>query len=390
MRVLRDLSDVTIEAAANAKTIEETSQTLIDLLCSDNPDAPFAVQYLTHESGRALLIASKNIDRTIFPSSVAATQSDVWGLGSVLRDRKLLVMEHSPDMSAPLPGGTWPEPTRQLVALPMTVRGRDADLLGVLLVGVNSRLRLDDSYLTFFTLVAAQLAGSISTLQTIDEEIRAAEIREDLIKNLQQAKQALESQVQQKELLLREVNHRVKNSLQIVSSILQLQIPLVENAAGDAMRNAAARVMAIATVHARLYKGDNVETVELDDFLEDLCHQIGRAYGCPEGIATAVANIVVPTDMAIPIALIVNELVTNVVKHVGPPCDVIVHANSRSSLTLAVSDHGSGPEVGDATRGLGSRIIEAFTNQLGATVETRRSSAGYTIELTVPLQRFND
>jgi two-component sensor histidine kinase len=385
MRVLRDLSDATIEAGANANTMKETSQTLIDLLCCDNPDAPFAVQYLTHESGRAHLSASKNIDRTIFPSSVAATQPDVWGLGSILRDRKLLVIEHSPDMSAPLPGGTWPEPTRQLVALPMTVRGKDTDLLGVLLVGVNSRLRLDDSYLIFLTLVAAQLASSISTMRTIDEEIRAAEIRESLIKNLQQAKQALESQVQQKELLLREVNHRVKNSLQIVSSILQLQVPLVDDAAGDAMRNAAARVMAIATVHARLYKGDNVETVELDHFLQDLCHKIGRAYGCPEGIATTVDSIVVPTDMAVPLALIVNELVTNVVKHVGPPCDITVHANSRSSLTLTVSDHGSGPVAGDTTQGLGSGIIEAFTNQLGATVETRRSSTGYTIELTVPL-----
>jgi two-component sensor histidine kinase len=84
-------------------------------------------------------------------------------------------------------------------------------------------------------------------------------------------------------------------------------------------------------------------------------------------------------NMAVPLALIVNDLVTNVVKHVGPPCDIIVHANSRSSLTLTVSDHGSGPEAGDTTQGLGSRIIGASTNQLGATVETKRSSAGYTI-----------
>ena len=75
--------------------------------------------------------------------------------------------------------------------------------------------------------------------------------------------------MQQKELLLKEVNHRVKNSLQIVSSILQLQIPYVEaTAAGaaDAMRNAAARVLAIAAVHERLYTGEDTRFVRLDAF----------------------------------------------------------------------------------------------------------------------------
>jgi hypothetical protein len=58
--------------------------------------------------------------------------------------------------------------------------------------------------------------------------------------------------------------------------------------------------------------------VQLDTFLGDLCHEIGRAYGCPDGITTDVEHVDVPTDLAIPIALIVNELVTNFVKHVGP------------------------------------------------------------------------
>jgi two-component sensor histidine kinase len=97
---------------------------------------------------------------------------------------------------------------------------------------------------------------------------------------LEKAKRALEAQVQQKELLLKEVNHRVKNSLQIVSSILDLQAPVVEGTdAADAMRNAAAQVLAIAAVHERLYTGDDPTIVRLDTFLSDLCQDIGRAYG---------------------------------------------------------------------------------------------------------------
>jgi two-component sensor histidine kinase len=123
--------------------------------------------------------------------------------------------------------------------------------------------------------------------------------------------------------LLKEINHRVKNSLQIVSSILQLQVPLTQSTeAADALRNAAARVLAIAAVHERLYTGEDASVVRLDTFLSDLCSEIGRAYGCPDGITTDVQRVDVPTDMAIPLALIVNELVTNVVKHVGPPCGI--------------------------------------------------------------------
>ena len=385
MRVLRDLSNATINAANEGRTVEETCRALIDLLGTDNPDAPFAVQYLSTESGRTELIGCKNIGPGIFPTSIADGEPDAWGLGRVLRERKTLVIEHSPAMSLPLPGGVWPEPTTQLVALPMNVRGDDTDLLGVLVVGVNSRLRLDEPYMDFLKLVAAQFAGSASTLQSIDEEMCAAKIREGLINDLQEAKQKLEEQVRQKEMLLREVNHRVKNSLQIVSSILHLQIPHVPGAAADDLRNAANRVMAIASVHERLYKGENVTSVELDRFLADLCHEIGRAYGCPDGIVARIERVAVPTDMAVPLALITNELVTNVIKHVGPPCDIAVQANSGRSIKLTVSDHGAGPPLENASRGLGSRIIKAFSSQLHATVETKRSSPGHVVELTVPL-----
>jgi hypothetical protein len=145
---------------AARRTVEETCRALIELLGTDSPDAPFAVLYLTTEGERAELIACKNISQGIFPTTIAGGEPDVWGLGRVLRERKTLVIDHSPAKSPPLPGGVWPEPTTQLVALPMTVRGEDRDLLGVLVVGVNSRLRLDEPYRDFLKLVAAQIAGA--------------------------------------------------------------------------------------------------------------------------------------------------------------------------------------------------------------------------------------
>ena len=214
------------------------------------------------------------------------------------------------------------------------------------------------------------------------EELRDLNERRELEK----AKQALEAQVQEKELLLKEVNHRVKNSLQIVSSILNLQLPDVAGTeAADAIRNAAARVRAIAAVHERLYTGEDTRTVRLDTFLRDLCHDIRRASGSPEGIETDFDRVDVPTDMAVPLALIVNELVTNVIKHVGPPCGIALRAEAAGALKLTISDKGQGPSQDRPRPGLGSRIVDAYTTQLGASVERKQTPAGYMIEMTVPL-----
>jgi two-component sensor histidine kinase len=203
---------------------------------------------------------------------------------------------------------------------------------------------------------------------------------------LERAKRALEDLVQQKDMLLKEVNHRVKNSLQIVSSILHLQIPHVGSTeAADAMRNAAARVLAIAAVHERLYASDDIGVVRLDDFLSDLCGEIGRACGCPDGIKTDVQRVDVPTDMAIPLALIVNELVTNVVKHVGPPCGVRLRPEAGNALKLTITDTGQGPPHDQSRPGLGTRIVDVFCTQLNAHMETRRVSGSYSTELTVPV-----
>jgi two-component sensor histidine kinase len=203
---------------------------------------------------------------------------------------------------------------------------------------------------------------------------------------LEKVNRILEGQVQQKELLLKEINHRVKNSLQIVSSILQLQVPLTQSTeAADALRSAAARVLAIAAVHERLYTGEDASVVRLDTFLSDLCSEIGRAYGCPDGITTDVQRVDVPTDMAIPLALIVNELVTNVVKHVGPPCGISLRPEIGNALKLTISDTGQGPPQDRPRAGLGTRIVDAFSTQLDAHVETKQVSGGYRVELTVPL-----
>lgn len=113
--------------------------------------------------------------------------------------------------------------------------------------------------------------------------------------------------------------------------MLHLQVPLVKDSvAAEALRNTEARVMAIAAVHERLYKDtDDIRSMKFDSFLHDLCTDIARAYGVADEIVVEAQPIVVSRDQAISMALIVNELVTNVFRHAGPPCQVTLQDDSR-------------------------------------------------------------
>jgi PAS domain S-box-containing protein len=182
MLILRDLSKAMVEAASQGKSVEHTCEAILGLLCNGNFDIPFAAQYISEGGTRARLICSSGINRSHLPATITAIDRDPWGTAQALRERAPAVSQHPRGISEPLPGGMWPEPTRQVVALPLARKGPTSDLLGVLLVGVNSRLSLDQPYMDFLNLIAAEVAGSISTIQDVKKErknhaaLREAEI----------------------------------------------------------------------------------------------------------------------------------------------------------------------------------------------------------------------
>jgi two-component sensor histidine kinase len=201
---------------------------------------------------------------------------------------------------------------------------------------------------------------------------------------LEKTRHALELQLAQKEILLKEVNHRVKNILQIASSVLHLQMAHVRNAeAIDSMRGAVARIRAFAAVHERLYARDDIKVISFDEFLADLAGNIGEALGRDGVVEIDVGSVMVPTDMAIPLALMMNELIADALKCGGPPCRVTMQSEP-GAVSLRVSDAGRGPD--DSSRaGVGSKIVEAVGSQLGARIATRRGEHDYTVEIAIPL-----
>lgn len=167
--------------------------------------------------------------------------------------------------------------------------------------------------------------------------------------------------------------------------MLHMQLPLVnDDVAAEALRNAEARVMAIATVHQRLYKDRHIGSIAFDTFLRDLCGNIARAYGNSDAIQVDAQPIVVDRDQAYRSLLIVNELVTNVFRHAELPCQVRLWDEGNHSFRLRVSDTGKGPATGARSTGLGTRMIAALLTQFNGSLETKADDEGYHCEIFVP------
>lgn len=199
------------------------------------------------------------------------------------------------------------------------------------------------------------------------------------------------------EAMLREVNHRVGNSLQLVSSFMSLQLRhLADEGARAALKESQARIEAVAHVHRRLYTSDDMTSVAMDEYLEGLIAELGKSLAPGAGSPTLTLKaqpLCVSTDQAVSIGVIVTELVTNAVKYAygpgqGGEIRVILETdafNGRALLTV----EDDGPGLGDGQprgTGLGGKIIAAMASGLRAVVEYDPSHAGARARLAFDLQ----
>jgi two-component sensor histidine kinase len=205
-------------------------------------------------------------------------------------------------------------------------------------------------------------------------------------KELENTKRALEEKDRQKSLMLMEVDHRIKNNLQIVASLLNLQATTA-GAAAPQFRDAAARVAAIAAAHKQLHKSDYSGTVRLDEYLADLCHEIAKASGIPDrgwSLILDAGALTVANDIAVPLALIVNELLTNAIQHSEGGAVQIAVSDHPEGFSVSVSDPGPGPDPTHSKAGLGTRLVDALVQQINGTIAKGILAAGYTVTVTVP------
>jgi len=204
----------------------------------------------------------------------------------------------------------------------------------------------------------------VGIIQDITERKR----REDDLRNLAAAR----------ELLVREADHRIKNSLQMVISLLSAQLRGIEDpGAAAALRGAITRVGAISASHLALQGSEDLRTVDLAVTLQELCAHVAQLHPAITIVCRPPEALMLDADRAIPLGLVVSELLTNALRHAfagRATGTVTVEAFSEhDQLVVRVSDDGEGMPAVPGGAGLGSRLIRSLAAQLAATLQVESS-----------------
>lgn len=212
------------------------------------------------------------------------------------------------------------------------------------------------------------------------------------------ANEQLAQKNRENELLLREIHHRVKNNLQTVSSLLNLQSAGIEDAAAlAAVKESRNRVRSMSLIHQKLYQGEQLASVEMKDYFETMGQAMLQSFGTQsERIALKVEMppIDLDVDTAIPIGLIVNELMTNSLKYAFPgqrqgAIEISLRAEDEHTLALRIADDGVGSEATHGSEwsqsgtGFGERLVKLLVQQLDAQME-QNQAGGYTTIIRFP------
>lgn len=219
-----------------------------------------------------------------------------------------------------------------------------------------------------FELYAAVERGQkeLERLNRTEAKLREALAREQVLLDQK------DELIRHKDLMSREFDHRLMNGLQMVSSLLSLQSRELQNdKAAEQLKVAANRVATIGSVHKRLHALDHVRSVELKQYLENLCHDMRGILAAEdaernltvEGIALGVS-----TTIGIPLGYIVSELVTNSAKYAKGKITVRLVMNPGKGYALSVSDDGPGFPNGfdpKKSKGLGMKIVSSLVDQIG-------------------------
>lgn len=277
-------------------------------------------------------------------------------------------------------------------------------LAGVFAAGIGTRLWVTRWISQLVRTARAYSSGDFSA--QVKFERAPAELRElgsalaNMAERIDEREDDLRQSLGQKEVLLKEIHHRVKNNLQTISSLLNIHIRNVDSdGTRDTLEEVQMRVRALALVHRYLYESEDVRTVGLKLFIGELCQVLydtlsGAKYRI--AIEADVEDMAISSERVVPIALLITEAITNAFKHAFPndmPGEIRVKLRrvDEVSASLVISDNGigytsetRGAQPEQAGQGLGMSLIAAFARQLGAELEVS-GPPGTTISLCVSL-----
>lgn len=195
------------------------------------------------------------------------------------------------------------------------------------------------------------------------------------------------------EALLREMNHRVANSLQLISAMVSLQTSAVRGPARDALEATQRRIAAVAQVHRQLYTTDEIGSIDMREFLAAMIAELGETWsGDQRSLTLAADPIHLPTDRAVSLGVIINELVGNACKYAyangGGEIRVMLECDGDEFFLLAVEDDGVGITDGAMPKGtgLGTRILKAMAHSLQSAIRYEARPTGVRATLRAALR----
>ncbi len=210
---------------------------------------------------------------------------------------------------------------------------------------------------------AGQLIGHTGTVEDITDQ--------------KHAKEQITASLREKEVLLKEIHHRVKNNLQIISSLIYLQAQRVEDLkVRQIFEDSQSRISAMALVHENLYRSQNLSRINLSEYIQTLTASLFYTYRIQPGLVQLKVNaddsILVSLDKAIPCGLVLNELMTNALKHgfsEGKTGEIVVTLEQMPSNQIHLIVENNGNQLPDAfdlkrTQSMGLRLIHELVNQL--------------------------
>ncbi len=340
-------SEVEVERARQASQVEARFHAVLDA-------SPFAV--LAHRGGKIVLVNRKLIELYGY------SEAQLTGMPAV----QLIHPDDRP---------------RAIARLVAAAKGEAAPPLGTI-----RAQRADGSVIHIDSDSASMLLDGLPTTvgSAIDVSARVA------------ATARLTTALAEKELLLTEVHHRVKNNLQIVTSLISLARGQIDDvAAGLLFEQTGSRVRAMALLHERLYRTGEFGRVDMGAYLTSIVDELRRADPRSNDVNLVVdgAGLFLSLDDAIPCGLVVNELVTNAFKHAfakkGGTLSIRLAVNG-ASLALSVEDDGAGLPAGfdpDRARGLGLPLVGGLARQLGGAFQFNGAPPGARFTVTFPQNR---
>jgi PAS domain S-box-containing protein len=368
------------------------------------PDAQALIISYTSLDAPLLAAAENLLGLKMYGYAIASERLPIWD-ELIVQGRPVFVADSLSMMSVSLPPPLGPlartlfqmageKLVTPVIWLPLTTGTRVIGALGMW----GADLKEDD--LPALSIFSSQVAVALEVAQLYKaERQRTAELvdaRERLETELterQRAEAQVVASLREKEVLLKEIHHRVKNNLQVISSLLSLQARHVQDQQViGVLQESRQRIRSMALVHEKLYQSQDLTRIDFAEYLRSLTSYLFRSYELtPRLVSLEIAadDVFLGIDTAIPCGLLVSELISNALKHAFPEGRggevlVAIRSGEDGQLTLTVSDDGVGfPEdldLGD-TRSLGLQLVNTLVSQIDGTIELGRDG-GTTFRVT--------